>query len=185
MILIELQKASDTMDHQLLLEKKFSLGFSDEVINWFKYYLSNRTFIVDINDKSSTPVKVKCGVSQGSILGPLLFLLYVNSVPQAVDSILLLYADDSCLLYQHKDIKTIESQLNKDFANLIDWFVDNKLSIHFGEEKTKSILFATKYKIREGKNINISYKNIDIKQHSRVSYLGCILDETLSGESMA
>ena len=185
MILIDRQKTFDTIDHQLLLEKMFFLGFSDEVINWFKCYLSNRTFIVDINDKSSTPGKVTCGVPQGSILGPLLFLLYVNDMPQAVDSRLLLYADDSCLLYQHKDIKTIESQLNKDFANLCDWFVDNKLSILFGKEKTKSILFASKYKIREGKNINISYNNIDIKQHSRVSYLGCILDETLSGESMA
>ena len=126
-----------------------------------------------------------CGVPQGSIIGSLLFLLYVNDMPQAVESKLLLYADDSCLLYQHKEIEPIESQLNKDFTNLCDWFVDNKLSIHFGEDKTKSILFGNKYKIRDAKKLNISHNNIDIKQHSHVCYLGCILDDTLSGESMA
>ena len=90
----------------------------------------------------------------------------------AVDSKLLLYADDSCIIYQHKDIKIIEDKLNEDFKNLCDWFVDNKLSIHFGEEKTKSILFASKYLIKKGNILNISYNGIEIKQHSKVCYLG-------------
>ena len=63
---------------------------------------------------------------------------------------LLLYADDSCILYQHKEIDEIEKQLNKEFENIYDWFVDNKLSIHFGEDNTKSILFASK---RRSKNV--------------------------------
>ena len=88
------------------------------------------------------------GVPQGSILGPLLFLLYVNDMKQAVDCDLFLYADDSCLVYQHKDVKEIERNLNKNFSNVCDWFVDNKLSIHFGEEKTKCILFGTIYLIK-------------------------------------
>ena len=84
---------------------------------------------------------------QGSILGPLIFLIYVNDVPMAVKRDLFLYADDTCLVFQSNKVKDTEKQLNKDFANICDWFVDNKLSIHFGEDKTKSILFASKGKI--------------------------------------
>ena len=83
-------------------------------------------------------------VPQGSIFGPLLFLLYINDMPQAVDCDLFLYADDTCLLFQHKDLERIKEELTKTFSNICDWFVDNKLSIHFGEDKTKSILFSTK-----------------------------------------
>ena len=72
-----------------------------------------------------------------------------------------------------------------DFTNIYDWFVDNRLSIHFGEDKTKSILFASKPKIKKVPKLKINYKNIQIKQHSKVTYLGCILDETMSGESKA
>ena len=68
---------------------------------------------------------------------------------------------------------------------LCDWFVDNKLSIHFGEDKTKSILFGSKHKIKKSKPLNIQYNDIKIKQYSKVTYLGCIFDETLSEESMA
>ena len=106
-------------------------------------------------------------------------------MPQAVDCELLLYADDTCLIFQHKDITEIESALNKNFSMLCDWFVDNKLSIHFGEDKTKSILFGSKHKIKKSKPLNIQYNDIKIKQYSKVTYLGCIFDETLSGESMA
>ena len=77
----------------------------------------------------------------GSILGPVLFFLYINDMPQAVDSELLLYADDSCLVFQHADIKIIEEYLNRDFSTIIDWFLNNKLIIYFVEDKTKSILF--------------------------------------------
>ena len=110
------------------------------------------------------------------------FLTYVNDIAQAVKSNLFLYADDSSLMYQHRDVKEIEKQLNKDFENVCDWFIDNKLSIHFGEYKTKSILFASKCKIKSARKLNIKYKDIKIKQDSQV---GCILDETLSSEPMA
>ena len=69
--------------------------------------------------------KLSCGVPQGSILGPLLFLLYINDMPQALSCDLLLYADDSCIVYQHKDINEIEKALNKNFSDLCDWFLDN------------------------------------------------------------
>ena len=91
----------------------------------------------------------------------------------------------TCLVFQGKDVIEIEKQLNKDFTNICEWFVDNRLSIHFGDDKTKSILFASKRKIKRVPKLKIKYKNIQIKQHSKVTYLGCILDETMSGESMA
>ena len=122
---------------------------------------------------------------QGSILGPLLFLIYVNDMPQAVKLNQFLYADDSCLTYQHRDVNEIEKQLNKDFENVCDWFVDDKWSILFGEDKTKSILLAGKCKIKSARKLNVNYKNIKIKQHSQVTYLGCVLDEPLCREPMA
>ena len=105
-------------------------------------------------------------------------------MPQAVNSELLLYADDSCLIYVGKDTKTIEEQLNRDFSSLCEWFIDFKLSIYFGEEK-KSILFGTKGHLKNRSDLNIKYGDIKIKQHNNVTYLGCILDNNLSGEFMA
>ena len=118
-------------------------------------------------------------------------------MPQAVVSDSLLYADDTCIVFQYKRKIEIEKQVirdfssvcdwfvERDFSSVCDWFVDNKLSIHFGQDKTKSILFGTKHKLRNAKSLNIVYNGIEIKQHAKVKYLGCILDESLSGESMA
>ena len=104
---------------------------------------------------------------------------------QAVKWDLFLYTYDTCLVCQHKGINKIENQLNEDFCNICDWFVDNKLSIHFGEDKTKSILFASKFKKKNTKKLHIKYGDIQIKQHSKVKYLGCLLYETMSGEAMS
>ena len=129
--------------------------------------------------------KVTVGVPQGSILGPLLFLLYVNDMKQAVDCDLFLYADDCCLVYQPKDMKEIERNLNKNFSNVCDWFVDNKLSFHWKEDKIKCILFGTKHRLNKVSSLEIKYGEIHIKPYHAVTYLGCLLDQTLSGESMA
>ena len=72
----------------------------------------------------------------------------------------------------------------KTLKTFCDWFVDNKLSIHFGEDKTKSIPFASKLREKNTRQLNIKYKDINIKQHSEVTYFGCVLDETVSGEPM-
>ena len=132
MILFNLQKAFDTVNHDILLKDMDFIGFSEEETKWFKSCFSNRKFKVHIKNTFSEPGNHLCRVPQGSILGPLLFLLYINDMPQAVDCELLLYADDTCLIFQHKDITEIESALNKNLSMLCDWFVDNKLSIHFG-----------------------------------------------------
>ena len=182
MTLIDLQKAFDTIDHNILLLKMSSLGFSREVIDRYKSYLSKEKFHANVHDKFSTSTNLRCGVPQGSILGRFLFLLYVNDMPQAVDCDLFLYADDTCLLFQHNDL---ERKLTKNFSNICDWFVDNKLSIHFGEDKTKSILFSTKNRKRKIGTLDTEYGDVKIKQYSKVTYLGCELEESLFGEAMA
>ena len=120
MILIDLQKAFDTIDHNILLEKLKAIGFCDDTVNWFHSYLTVQAFLVSIENKYSSISEISCGVSQGSILGSLLFLIYVNDIKQAVSSELLLYADDSCLIFQHKRVTEIEKQLNNDFSNLCE-----------------------------------------------------------------
>ena len=169
MILIDLQKAFDTIDHKILIEKMKCMGFSNDVIKWFESYLSKRMFSIHVEKSFSDKSLISCGVPQGSILGPLLFLLYVNDMVQAVNCDLLLYADDTGLIFQHKDINIIEQQLNGNFSNICDWFVDNKLSIHFGEDKTKSILFSPSNKCKKIRKLNISYGSLKIKQYSEVS----------------
>ena len=94
-------------------------------------------------------------------------------------------AHDTCLVCQHKDINKIENQFNEDVCNICDWFENNLLSIHFGEDKTKSIFFASKFNRKNIKKLHIKYGDIQIKQHFKVTYLGCLLDETMSGEAMA
>ena len=151
MILINLQKAFGTIDHQILINKVKYLGFSKNVIALFKSYLSERKFKININTIYSSPSNLICGVPQGSILGPLLFLLNINDLPQAVVSDLLLYPDDTCIVFQDKNATEIENELLRDFSSLCDLSVNNKLRVHFGQEKTKSILFGTKLKLRNAK----------------------------------
>ena len=117
-------------------------------------------------------------------MGRLLFLIHINDSPQAVDSEPILFANVTCLVFQHKDTKAIEEHLNQTFSTLIDWFVDNELSVHFGKDK-KSIIFSPKHGSKSIGQIDIFYKDVKIKQYSKVTYLECVLDECLIGESMA
>ena len=137
MILIDLQKAFDTIKHDVLLKKLYPIGFSKHKVNCFQSYLSKRSFLINLGNIFSQHASVSCGVPQGSILGSLLFLRYVNDMSQAVTCDLFLYADDTSLVCQHKDINKIVNQLNEDFCNICNWFLVNKLSMHIGENKTK------------------------------------------------
>ena len=111
MILIDLQKGFDTIDHDVLLQKLYAIGFLKHTENYFPPYLSNRSFPVNLGNNFSQVASISCSVSQGSILGPLLFLIYDNDISQAVTCDLFLYADDTCLVCQHKDINKIENQI--------------------------------------------------------------------------
>ena len=99
MILIDLQKTFDTIDHNVFFSKMAHLVFIQATISWYKSYLTNRTFLFNVEKNLSSPGDLTCGVPQGSILGPLIFLLYVNDMSNSVDCDLLLYADDSCLIF--------------------------------------------------------------------------------------
>ena len=108
MILVDLQKAFDTLDHRVLLEKMKHFGLWASVIKWVESYLSNRKFLVCIDNIFSEAGTLKYGVPQGSILGPLLFLLYVNDLPQSLsDAGSYLYADGTYIFYQHEEVKKI------------------------------------------------------------------------------
>ena len=147
-------------------------------------YLKNRNLIASLEKSLWEPSILNYGVPQGSILVPILFLLYVNEKKSAVTySDLRLYADDTWLLFSYENVSLIEKHLNLDFNSLCEWFIDNKLSVHLGEDKTKCILF------KKGKKkysaLNITRKKNKAKQYSVAEYLGCLLDENMSEESMA
>ena len=113
MVLLDLQKAFDTVDHSILLMKLEALGLSQDIIRWFHSYLSDRQQLADVSGTMSSYSKIACGVPQGSILGPLLFLIYVNDMAGALDEKLLLYPDDSAILVSDKDVTSIELLLQK------------------------------------------------------------------------
>ena len=119
MILIDFQKAFDTISHDILLKKLGIIGFSDPTVKWFQSYLSTHTFTVNLENSFSKVSSMSCSVPQGSILGPLLFLIYANDMLMvAIKCNLFLYADDTYLVFQSKNVKDIEKQLNEDFANI-------------------------------------------------------------------
>ena len=155
-ILIDLQKAFDILDY-ILLDKIRCIGFSDKTIKWFHSYITNRACFVSLENEFSEAWIINCRVPQGSVLEPLLFLLYTNDIQQALsDSHTHLYEDGTSIFYQDKDVAEIENFLNEDFANLCELLVDNKLSIHFGGDKTKCILFSNEKTLL---GLNITYNN--------------------------
>ena len=182
MVLIDLQKAFDTVDHEILLKKLKAVGAGTCVVSWFNSYLSDRQQFVDINGTLSSPEIVTCGVPQGSILGPLLFLLYVNDMSHAVNCDLMLYADDSALLISGNDVNEIQSRLGNEMCKLSNWLEGNKLSLHLG--KTESVLFASKKKLKNVNKMEIVCNGKEIVAKDSVKYLGAILDQDMSGQSM-
>ena len=159
-----------------------ALGLSQDITRWFQSYLSDRRQLVDVNGTLSSYSKITCGVPQGSILGPLLFLIYVYDMAGALDQKLLLYADDSAILVSDKDVTNIESLLQKELTVVSEWLIDNKLSLHLG--KTESILFGSRPRLRSKSVLNISRKGTAIEGKKSVKYLGATLEQSLSGETM-
>ena len=136
-VFIDLSKAFDTVDHSILLKKLKFYGITDKNLAWFESYLSNRKQYIEIGENSKTDLKyVTCGVPQESILGPLLFLVYVNDLPNAsrlLDPIM--FADDTNLFFNHKDIKHLFTVVNNKLVNIKDWFTANKLSLNVEKNK--------------------------------------------------
>ena len=179
--MLDLQKAFDTVDHLILCKKLQAMGIGS--VEWFQSYLSNRTQVVTVNKAESKPFRLTCGVPQGSLLGPLLFLCYVNDMPTSVHCKLLLYADDSALLASDKNPHNIATSLSAELESCRQWLIDNKLSLHLG--KTECILFGSKSKLKKVDSFLVKCNGEEVKSSSSMKYLGVTLDPVLSGEGIA
>jgi hypothetical protein len=179
MLLLDVQKAFDSVNHQILCQKLEAMGIDP---SWFKSYLSNRQQLVCIDGISSSLRKLSCGVPQGSLLGPLLYLCYSNDMETSVHNKLLLYADDSVIITSHKDPEVISHSLSSDLKSCNDWLISNKLSLHVG--KTECIVFGTRTKLGRVGEFQISFNDQIIKAQNSIKYLGVTLDQFLSGDTM-
>ena len=174
-------KAFDTGDHSILLRKLELYGITDRNYAWIASYLSNRLKYIQIDENSKTEYcVVKCGVPQGSILGPLLFLLYVNDLKNA-SSVLdpIMFADDTNLFYTHSNIQKLFSTMNEELASINQWFTSNKLSLN--AKKTKYSFFHKPSKIDDIPLMlpKLTISNV-IERQEFIKFLGVLLDENLN-----
>ena len=163
--MLDLQKAFDTVDHDILCKKLKAMGIKS--VDWLRSYLSNQNQIVNVNDTESDPSLVTCGVPKRNIVGPLLFLCYLNDMELSISSEckLLLYADDSTILYSNNDSLVISDKFGLELKMCRKWLVDNKISLHLG--KTECMVFGSKQKLREIIYFSFEYNGHTIKaQHS-------------------
>ena len=179
MVMIDLKKAFDTVDFNILLSKLKTMGVGNT--DWFRSYLTGRRQCVSVGGTESNFLDIECGVPQGSILGPILFLCYINDMSASLNCRLSLYADDSTLIASGRDIQTLSTFLSGELESCSKWLVDNKLSLHV--DKCESIVFATKRKMKVCENFQVTCFGTLVRRVSSVKYLGVMLDENLSGES--
>ena len=139
-IFIDLRKAFDTVNHSILLSKMEHYGVRDTALEWFKSYLSNRKQYVYSNGESSQFKDITCGIPQGAVLGPLLFLIYINDLPN-ISKLLqfFLFADDTNIYYEAESSEQLEQVINKELKKLHTWLMVNRLSLNM--DKTNFIMF--------------------------------------------
>ena len=142
-VFIDLKKAFDTVDHRILIKKLEHYGVRGAASDWLKSYLSNRKQFVNIDGCSSELLDVICGVPQGSILGPTLFILYINDICNVSNLVkFILFADDTNVFCAGDNQLELESMLNRELAKLCKWFAVNKLSLNLS--KTSYMLFRNR-----------------------------------------
>ena len=129
-IFCDLSKAFDVISHNILLQKLEFYGLRGVAKEWISNYLSDRHQYVEIENFKSSVCKIECGVPQGSILGPLLYLIYVNDIPKATTGNLLSFADDTSLYLSHSDVDILFQNANTEMNNLYEWFCANRLSLN-------------------------------------------------------
>ena len=130
-IFMDISKAFDTIDHGILLQKLYHYGFRGVSNEWFCNYLNNRKQFVQFNSAKSTTDGISCGVPQGSILGPLLFILYMNDICYTSKLLnTILFADDTTVFYSHKNLPVLCDIMNNELKEVCNWFKANKLSLN-------------------------------------------------------
>ena len=177
-VFIDLEKAFDTVNHQILLSKLDHYGIRETALTWIASYLSNRKQSVKLNGVNSKYERVSCGVPQGSILGPLLFIIYVNDMHTAVkSSIMHHFADDTNVIFSNKNPNKLAKTLNRDLKLLFEWLCANRLSLNVS--KTEFIIFRPP-KRNLDKRIVLKLNRNKIYESNKIKYLGLILDSSLS-----
>ena len=180
-IFINLSKAFDTISHNSILEKLPNYGITGQEWSFFAYYLFNCWQHVSYKSALSTSKPIFFGVPQGSILGPILFLLHFNEVEKQLDKCkILMYADNTVIYYHHNDINSIEKTLSNDFNQISNWMEENKLILNLKKGKTEVMIFGTKSRLSNVDQINIMYQGNTINCTESYKYLGVNLDPTLN-----
>ena len=184
-VFIDLMKAFDTVNHETFLHKLMLYGANGKCLEWFKSYLSNRyqCIVYDIyyNIKKSVYQDILCGVPQGSILGPLLFLIYVNDLYKCSEKLTpVKFADDTNLFLSGINVDYLFSDMNCELNKISLWFKANKLSLNL--TKTKYSLFhpASKRRFLREPIHFLKMDNIFIERENVTKFLGVLIDENLS-----
>ena len=178
-ILLDLKKAFDTVNHHILLQKLEKYGIRGNELEMFQSYLTNRTQFVYVNGYKSDKMQVKCGVPQGSWLGPTLFSLYVNDVPTIPNFRVRLFADDTFLIMTSSDLKKLEKTANDEINKIEKWLLLNKLTLN--HSKTSYMLFSPQKEC--GKNFSLSINGQNIHRTAEAKYLCVYLDEKLKWDA--
>ena len=177
-VFLDLSKAFDTLNHDILFSKLERYGIRGVALNWVKSYFNNRTQFVQYNKFSSARIAIQCGVPQGSILGPLFFILYINDLPNASHLVKpLLFADDTSICYASSDPIVLATVLNEALLNISTWMKANKLSVNI--DKTNYIIFQPTQK-KSTYEILLLLDDRLITQKKQIKFLGVLLDENLS-----
>ena len=175
-----MSKAFDTLDHKILLQKLFRYGIRGVSLDWFRSYLTDRLQYTEFRSESSQQQLLTCGVPQGSILGPLLFLLYINDIVHLCNSCKpILFADDTNLIFNHTDLNELVNNVNRELQILSNWFKVNKLSLN--SDKTKVILFQSQSRaLPDNTSQSIYLEGQKIEQVSVQKFLGVYIDQLLN-----
>ena len=181
-LFLDLSKAFDTIGHGILLEKLILYGVGGNEHSWFTDYLFRRPQHVEQNNIRSETKFITSGVPQGSILGPLLFIVFFNDLPDHLTYCeIFQYADDTVILYADKDIDRIEKMPNADINNNGTYCEQNELLLNLKKGKTETMLFGTSQRLsRSGRDLGITYNGTKINHVSEYVYLGNLLDTKLS-----
>ena len=178
-VFIDLRKAFDTVDHEILIKKLEHYGARGIPKHWFCSYLNNRKQFVSINGFKSSLESISCGVPQGSVLGPLLFLIYINDLSCSIKySTVYHFADDTNLLCINKSLKSLCNKINYDLKKLTDWLNGNRISLN--TDKTEFVIFRKPRKKINFNNVKIKLNGKRLSPSSHIKYLGILIDENLS-----